>query len=124
MSLFSNAGQPFEESAQSGEDALYYLPHSTASTFQKGEIIYAAEEPSASLYLVSRGRVKVSRIFHTGREVVIDIYQRDEFFGESALAGPMLPRLEQATALERVTVMMWPVSKVERLISAHPGLGI
>jgi CRP/FNR family transcriptional regulator len=88
MSLFSDIAQPLEESAQSGEDALYYLPHSTASSHQKGEIIYAAEEPSASLYLVNRGRVKVSRIFHTGREVVMDIYQKDEFFGESALAGP------------------------------------
>jgi CRP/FNR family transcriptional regulator len=88
---------------------LYDIPHSTISVYQKGEIIYCPQEPSTSLYLLNRGRVKVSRISDTGSEIVIDIYQRDELFGESALASPSLPRSDQATALERAMVLVWPV---------------
>ena len=103
---------------------LYDIPHSTISVYQKGEIIYCPEEPSTSLYLLNRGRVKVSRISHTGNEMVIDIYQKDELFGESALANPSLPRSDQATALERAIVLVWPVSTIEHLIATNPWLGI
>ena len=45
-----------------------------------------------------------------GHQVVIDIYQADELFGESALLN--LPyRCERATALENTKVMAWTTAR-------------
>ena len=72
--------------------------------YRKGQIIYNQDQPSSDLYLVIDGKVKVVRLADDGHQVVVDIYQPDEFFGESAFLS--LPhRSEQATALEDVKLM-------------------
>ena len=52
--------------------------------YRKGQMIYNQDQPSTSIYLVIDGKVKVSRLADDGHQVVVDIYQPDEFFGESA----------------------------------------
>jgi CRP/FNR family transcriptional regulator len=55
--------------------------------------------------------------------VVVDIYQADEFFGESALLN--LPhRSEQATALENTKLMTWTTSEIEDIITKRPRLSV
>ena len=58
---------------------------------------------------------QVSRIAADGRSVVIDIYQTDEFFGESALLK-IPTRPEQASALEPTKVMVWNTAEIEEII--------
>jgi CRP/FNR family transcriptional regulator len=58
-----------------------------------------------------------------GHQVVVDIYQPDEFFGESAFLN--LPhRCEQATALENTKVMAWTTAEIEDLILKRPRLSV
>jgi len=45
-------------------------------------MIYNQDQPSTSIYLVIDGKIKVSRLADDGHQVVMDIYQPDEFFGE------------------------------------------
>src|SRR5215469_4975222 len=86
------------------EDPLAHLPCSSIVEYRKGQTIYNQDQPSNAIYLVIDGKVKVSRLADDGRQVVVDIYQADEFFGESALLG--LPhRSEQATVLENTRLM-------------------
>jgi CRP/FNR family transcriptional regulator len=93
------------------EDPLAHLPCSSIVEFKKGQMIYNQDQPSTSIYLVIDGKVKVSRMADDGHQVVVDIYQTDEFFGESALLG--LPqRAEQATALENVKLMTWTSAEI------------
>ena len=66
------------------EDPLAHLPCSNILEYRKGQTIYNQDQPSISLYLVIEGKVKVARLADDGHQVVIDIYQPDEFFGESA----------------------------------------
>src|SRR5437764_5809448 len=88
------------------EDPLAHLPCSTIVEFRKGQMIYNQDQPSTNLYLVINGKVKISRIADDGQQVVVDIYQRDEFFGESALLN--VPHCsEQAVAMENSKVMTW-----------------
>ena len=85
------------------EDPLAHLPCSTILEYRKGQTIYSHDQPSTSIYLVIDGKVKVVRLADDGHQVVVDIYQADEFFGESAFLS--LPhRSEQATALEDATL--------------------
>lgn len=69
------------------EDPLAHLPCSTILEYRKGQVIYNQDQPSTSIYLVIDGKVKVCRLADDGRQVVVDIYQPDEFFGSPLSLG-------------------------------------
>src|ERR671927_264558 len=105
------------------EDPLAYLPCSTIVEYKKGQMIYNQDQPSTSIYLVIDGKVKVSRLADDGHQVVVDIYQTDEFFGESAFLN--LPhRSEQATALENTKLMTWTANEIEDIVMKRPRLAV
>jgi CRP/FNR family transcriptional regulator len=105
------------------EDPLAHLPCSTIVEYRKGQIIYSQDQPSTTLYLVIDGKVKVSRVADDGHQVVVDIYQSDEFFGESAFLN--LPhRCEQATALENSKLMTWSTAEIEDIAMKRPRLAV
>jgi CRP/FNR family transcriptional regulator, cyclic AMP receptor protein len=105
------------------EDPLAHLPCSSIAEYRKGQIVYNQDQPSTSLYLVIAGKIKVSRLADDGHQVVVDIYQPDEFFGESAFLN--LPhRSEQATALEDTRLMEWTAAEIEDIVVKRPRLGV
>ena len=105
------------------EDPLAHLPCSTILAFKKGQVIYDQDQPSNNLYLVIAGKVKVSRLAEDGRQVVVDLYQPDEFFGESAFLS-LSRRSEIAVALEGVKVMTWTTADIEDILMRRPKLAI
>src|ERR1035437_8680513 len=105
------------------EDPLAHLPCSSIVEYRKGQTIYSQDQPSTAIYLVIDGKVKISRLADDGHQVVVDIYQPDEFFGESAFLS--LPhRSEQATALESTKLMTWTTSEIEEIIMKRPRLAV
>jgi CRP/FNR family transcriptional regulator len=105
------------------EDPLAHLPCSSIVEYRKGQTIYNQDQPSNAIYLVIEGKVKVSRLADDGSQVVIDIYQPDEFFGESALLG--LPhRAEQAAVLENTRLMTWSAHEIEDIVAKRPRLAV
>src|SRR5271169_4414620 len=105
------------------EDPLAHLPCSTIVEYRKGQIIYNQDQPSTNIYLVINGKVKVSRLSDDGHQVVVDIYQPDEFFGESAFLN--LPhRAEQVTTLEDTKLMAWTTAEIEDVVVKRPRLAI
>src|ERR1700740_180281 len=88
------------------EDPLAHLPCSSILEYGKGQTIYSPDQPSTGIYLIIDGTVKVCRTANDGRQVIVDIYNPDAFFGESALLGPS-QRTELASALEHTRVMSW-----------------
>ncbi|HWC95894.1 MAG TPA: Crp/Fnr family transcriptional regulator [Candidatus Sulfopaludibacter sp.] len=114
----------FSEKAQKPvtEDALGYLPCSSVQEFSRHLEIYGPDNPASGLYLVIDGRVKLSRL-GDGAEVVVDILQADDFFGESSLLETPSDA-EQATAMEPTKVMTWTFPEIERLVAKEPRLAI
>ena len=105
------------------EDPLAHLPCSTIAEYRRGQVVYDQEQPSDSLFLVIDGKIKVCRLTDDNRQVVVDIYQPDEFFGESAFLG--LPnRMELAVAIESAKVMAWTVAEIEDIATRRPKLAI
>ncbi len=105
------------------EDPLAHLPCSSILEYKKGQLIYSQDQPSTSLYLVIDGKVKVCRMADDGRQVVVDIYQTDEFFGESAFLGTPT-RDEQALSMENTKVMTWIASEIEEIVMKRPRLAV
>jgi CRP/FNR family transcriptional regulator len=105
------------------EDPLAHLPCSSILEFRKGQSIYSQDQPSTSIYLVIEGKVKVSRMADDGHQVILDIYQTDEFFGESALLN--LPqRAELACAMENTRLMSWTTAEIEDIVTKRPRLAV
>jgi CRP/FNR family cyclic AMP-dependent transcriptional regulator len=105
------------------EDPLSHLPCSTILDYKKSQTIYDHDQPSHSIYLVIGGKVKVCRVTDDGKQVVVDIYQTDEFFGESAFLGNA-QRAELAIALEQTKVMTWTTNDIEDISMKRPKLAI
>jgi CRP/FNR family transcriptional regulator len=105
------------------EDPLAHLPCSSIMEFKKGQMVYNQEQPSTSIFLIIEGKVKISRLADDGHQVVVDIYQPDEFFGESALLN-MPQRCEQATALENTRLMAWTAAEIEDIVTKRPRLAV
>jgi CRP/FNR family transcriptional regulator len=105
------------------EDPLDHLPHSSIIAYNKGQLIYQQNEPSANLYLIVEGKAKVSFIADNGGQGILDIYQRDEFFGESAFLN-LTHRGEQAMAMESTKLMSWPIEFVQDVIMRRPRLAV
>ena len=66
----------------------------------KKQIIYFPEENSNSVYLIKKGKVKISRLSDDGREIIIAILGQGEIFGESAITDTGAKREEFAEATE------------------------
>jgi CRP-like cAMP-binding protein len=105
------------------EDPLAYLPCSRITEFRKGQVIYDQGQTSTGIFLVIEGRVKVCRLADDGCQVVLDIYQPEEFFGELALLSPTTGR-EQAIALENTKVMTWSANQLEEIVLRRPRLAL
>jgi len=105
------------------EDVLEHLPVSTTIEYHKGQIIYGPHRPSANIFVIAAGKIKLSQIAEDGREILLEIIQRDELFGESAFVNGHR-HTEQATALESAQLMVWPVSTVEDLVTKRPLLAL
>lgn len=105
------------------EDPLAHLPCSSIVEYRRGQTIYSQDQPSTAIYLVIGGKVKVARLADDGRQVVVDIYRGDEFFGESAFLGST-PRSEQAIALDDAKLMAWTTAEIEDIISKRPRLAV
>jgi CRP-like cAMP-binding protein len=86
---------------------------------RKKEIFFFSEEPSLSVYLVKKGRIKLFRDTADGREIILDILGPGEIFGELALAGEK-SRSHSAEALEDGLVCIIPRSIFEEMARRHP----
>ena len=105
------------------EDPVAHLTCSSVLEYKKEAVIYSPALPSKNLYMVLRGTVKVHCMSDDGREVMVDIYHIDEFFGESAFLN--LPhRSEQAVALENAKLMAWSTAEIDDIIMRRPRLAV
>lgn len=75
--------------------------------YKKGETIYFTDDPSSTMYLIAKGKVRILNYSEEGDEVVRAILGRGEMFGELALLGEE-KRAEIAEAMEEDT-MVCPV---------------
>jgi CRP-like cAMP-binding protein len=54
-------------------------------TYKKDNMILLEEEVGSSMFIILRGRVKISRLSDDGREVILSILSDGDFFGEMSI---------------------------------------
>jgi len=105
------------------EELTRIATHARSLRKTRGEFIYMPGDRAELVYILKRGRVKLSVLAETGKEIAIDIIQPGEIFGEFALVDES-PRSNMAQALD--DVLMWVFSKHDftQLLTTQPKLAM
>lgn len=98
------------------------LPRRSAQEFTRGSVIYSPQRPSAELYMIMAGRVKVSTTPGEG-EIVCRLVFKGSLFGEQALV-PASSRSDTAVALDAASLMSWTPGEIDQEVNLNPRLGM
>lgn len=85
--------------------------------FRAGEVIFREGDPGRVMFVIQRGRVRISRRFSTGERAVATLGPGD-FFGEMAILNEK-PRAATATALEDVLAMELDAPTLESMVERN-----
>ncbi|MEZ4676369.1 MAG: Crp/Fnr family transcriptional regulator [Caldilineaceae bacterium] len=89
--------------------------------YDSGAIIFFEGDPTAGLYVIERGKVKISRFTVEGREHILHIYDRGHTFNDvSTLDGGTNP----ATAIAFTDATVWRIMRedIRQVAQRHPDL--
>lgn len=89
----------------------------------KKQVIYFPQETSNSVYLIKKGKVKISRLSEDGREIIIAILGPGEIFGESSITDTGSKREEFAEATEDTLLCSMFSDIVKELMENNPNFG-
>ena len=72
----------------------------------RGEFVYMPGDRADSVYVLKKGRIKLSVLSESGKEIAIDIIQPGEIFGEFALIDELV-RTNMTQALDDATILVF-----------------
>ncbi len=105
------------------EEMSRITAHARSMRKTRGEFIYMPGDRADFVYILKHGRVKLSVLSESGKEIAIDIIQPGEIFGEFALVDES-QRSNMTQALD--DVLMWVFSKHDftKLLTSLPMLAL
>ncbi len=83
----------------SEKDAKEIIPYLQEESFRKKESIFAEGDPSEWLYIVRRGKVKITKLSQEGKEIILELISPPDFFGGIAVVRGF-PYPANAVAME------------------------
>ena len=90
---------------------------------RRGEWVFVHGDPGDSIYLVQKGRMKITALSEDGHEIVHEIVSPGEIFGHtSSILG--IPRTTSAQALEASLLCEIQQKDFESLLIAYPELSL
>ena len=88
-------------------------------SFRKNEVIFHAQEPGNALFVIKRGRVKISMDDRSGKETILRILEAGDFFGEMSLLDGE-PRSATVSSLEPCQALILSRDQFLQFIPRHP----
>ncbi len=90
---------------------------------ERGEFVYMPGDRANYVYFLSKGRIKLSVLSDSGKEIAIDIIQAGEMFGEFALIDESL-RSNMTRALDDVTILAFNKHDFVSLLRSQSNLAL
>jgi CRP-like cAMP-binding protein len=90
---------------------------------ERGEFVYMPGDRTDSVYVLKKGRIKLSVLSESGKEVAIDIIQPGEIFGEFALIDESV-RSNMTQALDDVAVLVFNKRDFVHLLESQSRLAL
>ena len=91
--------------------------------YQQGQLLYTPKERSEALFMLKKGRVRIYRVGHDGREFTLTVVGAGTVFGEMSLTAQRLENA-YAEAMERIIVCKMRKHDLERLVMDKPLVGL
>jgi len=89
--------------------------------YRRGEIVFNQGDPADHVLYLQEGAVKLSVLSKSGKQAVVAMLGRGEFFGEGSLAGQRV-RMGSATATAASTVLLVDRDQMARLLHEQHAL--
>ena len=99
------------------------MESSSHKKYKKGEIIFTPGDYFDYLFVVNRGRVKVSKISAMGKEQILRILEPGDFMGELSLFNNKV-LTNSAEAIETAEICIIKSDKIRELIIEKPEIAI
>ena len=93
------------------------------TTVRRGQVIYRQEDTAEGLFLLKRGRVRLSRLSSSGRKLEVAVLDPGTFFGEMPMLGASM-RSASAEAVDDSLLCVMSEADVERLVLTRPQVGL
>ncbi|HWS53253.1 MAG TPA: Crp/Fnr family transcriptional regulator [Pyrinomonadaceae bacterium] len=110
-------------SGLSAEEVSRVAAHARSLRRARGEFVYMPGDRADCVYVLRRGRVKLSVLSDSGKEIAIDIIQPGEILGEFALLDDA-PRSNMAQALDEVSLWAFDRRDFTNLLMTRPKLAM
>lgn len=88
-------------------------PGVTVATYQSGQTVYTQGDPADAIYYIVSGSIKISVLSEQGKEGIIAMLGRHDFFGEGCLDGRP-HRISTITATSPAEIVRFNVDTVKR----------
>ena len=90
---------------------------------EQGRILYTPQEKSEALFMLKKGRVRIYRVGHDGREFTLTVVGAGTVFGEMSLTAQRLENA-YAEAMEPVVICKMRRDDLVRLVMDKPQVGL
>ncbi len=84
------------------------------------EVLYFPSDASETIYMLKKGKVKISRVSDNGKEVSLAILGPGELFGELAITGPTDKREEIAEVTEDALICVININDIRDMMASNP----
>jgi CRP/FNR family transcriptional regulator len=107
--------------ALSSEDMKELSRYLVPCTFSKKEFIFSEGDPSEWLYIVKKGKVKITKLSTEGKELILEIVPPHEIFGGIAVVRGF-PYPANAVAMEDTEVLKISRKNLLSIMDRFPNL--
>jgi len=96
-------------------------PYLSTTAYKKKETIFSEGEPPEWFYLVLTGKVKITKLSHEGKEIILEVISPTDIFGGVAVIKGF-PYPANAVAMEDSEVLKISRKNLMRLVDRFPNL--
>ena len=106
------------------DETLSQISHlGSQRSYTKDSVILSENDPGSDLYIITEGKVKISRRSSDSKEVILSILGDCDFFGEMSVIDG-LSRSANVVAMENSVILIIQRSEFLELIHSHPEVGV
>ena len=91
----------------------------TISTYEANQVVFSQDDPADSVFYIDKGEVKLIVFSEQGKEAIIGVFGKYDFFGEGCLAG-QTRRMASAAAVVECKIMRLEKAAMISLLHNDP----
>jgi len=91
----------------------------TIASYGKNQSVFSQGDPADSVFYIREGKVKISVLSERGKEAVVALHGKGDFFGEGCLTGQPR-RLASAAAMSDCVIMRLDKAAILRVLRDEP----